>query len=191
MPRRTAPVRQGTDSAPVTEGLAHAAHEVVGDAVHFFARQATRPHDHLGNRKVRQPPVAAKITSVNEQRHTTSAARPPANVDSVRQLQLRARIGSAHDHPVRDRADAAFGRRLPASVVRHPCLAIILAVVPGYSHRSFSLQDHIFGAPGVPRDRAHRERALNDGPEGDHRRCGARQCQHLARGTVSRAARLG
>eukprot|EP00964_Phaeocystis_antarctica_P022489 scaffold12479_cov51-Phaeocystis_antarctica.AAC.5 len=38
------------------EGLAHAvhaAHEVVGNAVHLFARQATRPHDHLGDRKVR------------------------------------------------------------------------------------------------------------------------------------------
>ena len=34
------------------EGLAHAVHEVVGDAVHLFARQATRPHDHLGDRKV-------------------------------------------------------------------------------------------------------------------------------------------
>eukprot|EP00964_Phaeocystis_antarctica_P074254 scaffold45614_cov69-Phaeocystis_antarctica.AAC.2 len=56
---------------------------------------------------------------------------------------------------------------------------------------SVSLQDQPLGAPGVPRDRAHRELALNDVPEGDHRRCGASQCQHLARGTVPRAARLG
>eukprot|EP00964_Phaeocystis_antarctica_P111184 scaffold75493_cov64-Phaeocystis_antarctica.AAC.1 len=54
-----------------------------------------------------------------------------------------------------------------------------------------SVQDPLLGAPGVPRDRAHRELALDDGPEGDHRQCGARQCQHLARGTVPRAARLG
>eukprot|EP00964_Phaeocystis_antarctica_P016077 scaffold8898_cov64-Phaeocystis_antarctica.AAC.3 len=54
-----------------------------------------------------------------------------------------------------------------------------------------SVQNPPLGAPGVPRDRAHRELALNDGPEGDHRRCGARQCQHLARGTVSLAAQLG
>eukprot|EP00964_Phaeocystis_antarctica_P076831 scaffold47558_cov71-Phaeocystis_antarctica.AAC.6 len=56
---------------------------------------------------------------------------------------------------------------------------------------ALSVQDPKLGAPGVPRDRAHRERALNDGPEGDHRRCGARQCQHLACGTVPRAAQLG
>eukprot|EP00964_Phaeocystis_antarctica_P020636 scaffold11421_cov67-Phaeocystis_antarctica.AAC.2 len=54
-----------------------------------------------------------------------------------------------------------------------------------------SVQNPPLGAPGVPRDRAHRELALDDGPEGDHRRCGARQCQHLARGTVPRAAQLG
>eukprot|EP00964_Phaeocystis_antarctica_P000334 scaffold176_cov103-Phaeocystis_antarctica.AAC.1 len=56
-----------------------------------------------------------------------------------------------------------------------------------------SLQDRlrVHGVHGVPRDRAHRELALNDGPEGDHRRCGAGQCQHLARGTVPRAPQLG
>eukprot|EP00964_Phaeocystis_antarctica_P139494 scaffold104276_cov75-Phaeocystis_antarctica.AAC.9 len=77
--------------------VAHAVHEVVGDAVHLFARQATRPHDHLGDRKVRL--LVAVVPSVDEQRHTTSAARSGANVDPVDQLELRACIGSAHDHP--------------------------------------------------------------------------------------------
>eukprot|EP00964_Phaeocystis_antarctica_P087024 scaffold55151_cov64-Phaeocystis_antarctica.AAC.1 len=147
--------------------------------------RATRPHDHLGDRKIRL--VAAPGPSVDEQRRTTSAARCGANVDSVHQLQLRSRIGSAHDHPVRIRADVVLVRRLPASVVRHPCTALPVAVQPVCVCR----QDRPLGVPGVPRDRAHGELALNDGPEGDHRRCGARQCQHLACGTVSRAAQLG
>ena len=52
------------------EGLAHAVHEVVGNAVHLFVRQATRPRDHLGNHKVR----LLGGPSVDEQRHATSAA---------------------------------------------------------------------------------------------------------------------
>eukprot|EP00964_Phaeocystis_antarctica_P114292 scaffold78276_cov65-Phaeocystis_antarctica.AAC.2 len=67
---------------------------------------ATRPHDHLGNRKVRL--LVGMIPTVDEHRHTTSAARRGANVGSVHQLQLRARIGSAHDHPVRVRADVVL-----------------------------------------------------------------------------------
>eukprot|EP00964_Phaeocystis_antarctica_P023809 scaffold13320_cov90-Phaeocystis_antarctica.AAC.1 len=59
------------------------------------------------------------------------------------------------------------------------------------SANAATVQNPPLGAPGVPSDRADRELALNDGPEGDHRRCGARQCQHRARGTVPRAARLG
>eukprot|EP00964_Phaeocystis_antarctica_P058419 scaffold34653_cov76-Phaeocystis_antarctica.AAC.1 len=70
--------------------------------------------------------------TVDEQRHTTGAARFGANGDPVDQLELRARIGPAHDHPIRVRADAALGRRrLPPSVVRHPCTAIPVAVQPG------------------------------------------------------------
>eukprot|EP00964_Phaeocystis_antarctica_P020635 scaffold11421_cov67-Phaeocystis_antarctica.AAC.1 len=61
--------------------------EVVGNAVHLCVRQATRPHDHLGNRKVRLL-VAAVAPTVDEQRHTASAARCGANVDPVHQLQL-------------------------------------------------------------------------------------------------------
>eukprot|EP00964_Phaeocystis_antarctica_P002285 scaffold1190_cov65-Phaeocystis_antarctica.AAC.4 len=64
----------------------------------------------------------------------------------------------------------------------------MMAVQPG---KAVSVQDPPLDAAGVPRDRAHRERALDDGSEGDHRRCGARQCQHLACGTVSLAAQLG
>merc|ERR1719424_1436400 len=53
-----------------------------------------------------------------------------------------------------------------------------------------SVQNPTLGTPGVPRDRAHRELALDDGPEGDRRRRVAGECEHLARGTVPRAARL-
>eukprot|EP00964_Phaeocystis_antarctica_P000335 scaffold176_cov103-Phaeocystis_antarctica.AAC.2 len=99
------------DSAPVTEGLAHTAHEVVGDAAHLCARQATRPHGHLGNRKFRLE--EAVVTTVDEQRRTTSAARCGANVDSVHQLQLRPCIGSAHDH------QSVIGLTLPWGDVFH------------------------------------------------------------------------
>ena len=48
-PRRTAPVSQGgLRPGYIAEGLAHAVHEVVGGAAHFFVRQAAGPHDHLG-----------------------------------------------------------------------------------------------------------------------------------------------
>eukprot|EP00964_Phaeocystis_antarctica_P058421 scaffold34653_cov76-Phaeocystis_antarctica.AAC.3 len=137
---------------------------------------ATGPHDHLGDRKVRLVAAVVGGPSVDEQRHTTTAARCGANGDPVDQLELRARIGPAHDHPVRVRADAALVRCLPPSVEGHPCTALPVAVHPV----CVSGQNPLLGAPGVPRDRAHRELALNDGPEGDHRRCGARQCQHLA-----------
>merc|ERR1719424_106459 len=53
-----------------------------------------------------------------------------------------------------------------------------------------ALQNPGLRAPGVPRDRAQGELALDDGPEGDRRRRGAGECEHLARGTVPRAARL-
>eukprot|EP00964_Phaeocystis_antarctica_P018722 scaffold10332_cov69-Phaeocystis_antarctica.AAC.1 len=138
---------------------AHAVHKVVGNAAHLLARQATRPHDHLGNRKVRL--LVAVYTSVDEQRHTTSAARSGANVDSIDQLQLRSCIGSAHDHPVRVRADVVLDRRLPASVVRHPCTATPMAVQPVCAA---SVQNPLLRTPG---------------------------CQHLACGTVPHAARLG
>jgi len=119
-PRRTAPVSQGgLRPGHIAEGLAHAVDEVVGGAAHFFVRQAAGPHDQLGNREVRLP--AGISISVDKQRLITSAACCGANVDSVHQLQLRPCIACAHDHPVRVRADVVLDRRLPPSVVRHPC----------------------------------------------------------------------
>ena len=75
---------------------------------------------------------------------------------------MRPCIGSAHEHPVRVRADV-IAVRLPPSVVRHPCRGIMMAVQPV---KFVSGQNPLLRGPGVPRERAHGELALDDGPGG-------------------------
>ena len=194
-PRRPAPDDQAVgrlELAAVEDGVAPrvglARRVEVGQLVPGGADRPAIRRAAVAGRRPGPLPDCRLLLAVDRQRHATTAAVRDANVDSVRQLQLRAGIGCTHDQPVRARAEGAVvRRRLPTFIVRNPCPATMMAVQPVCAA---AVQNLVLRGPSVPRGRANGKVARDDGPKVYHRGCGAGKRKHLVCGAVSRDVRL-